>query len=146
MYVCIYTYILYIYIYIYIYIQQWEAIWFSRIQFYMQCSVRIPFSFSYKVFRIWKTALHDQQFINSKVLDGKIQKYLPYNGDFPGKTTTRSCNLGTFIKASVTRFAACSLSFAILWKWQSPNLIPIFALNIEITIFYYSINTKLAML
>ena len=104
---------------------------------------KIPPWFPYKVQNV-KNRINDQQFIKSKVLDGKVQKYLPYNlpynGVFPGKITTKSCKLGTSIKASVTRFAALSLSLAILWKWQPPNLIPIFPLNIKIKLFYYSIN------
>ena len=97
--------------------------------------LKIPFWFSYKVLRMGRTTLHDQKLINSKVFDGKVQKYLPYNGVFPGKITIKSCNLGAFINASVTRFAACSLSFAIFWKWQLPILIPIFPLNIKIKLF-----------
>ena len=92
-----------------------------------------------------ETTLHDKQFINSKVLDGKVQKYLPYNGVFPGKITNKSCNLGALINASVTRFDAYSVSFAILWKWQSPNLTPIFHLNIKMKLFDYLINIKVAL-
>ena len=49
-----------------------------------------------------------------EVLDGKAQKYLPYNGDLSGKITTKSCNWSASVKASVIRLAAVCPSFATL--------------------------------
>ena len=76
------------------------------------------------------------------MLDGKVQNYLPYNGVFPGKINTKSFKVGAFVKASVTKFPAGSLSLANLWKWQSPNQIPMFVLNSKIKLFFTPQTTQ----
>ena len=58
--------------------------------------------------------LAEVTFNNNSSTKTKVQNNLPYNGVFPGKITTKSCNLGAFIKASVTRRVAVSPLSAIL--------------------------------